>query len=479
MTENSIAAADGPRRLRGTIGVGELVLMVLAWSAPIVTVGGVTGIIVGYAGPGAPMAFAVSMAILMLFAVGYVTMTKYVENPGAFYAYITAGLGKPLGLGAGFLAVAGYFLLGVGTTAIFGFSAKTMVDEVFHGPDVAWYGYALASILLVAAFGYFRIDLSAKVLSAVMLGEVALIAIFNGAVFLKGGPEGLSTRPFTWEAFQHGSMSLAILLAATCFSGFEATAIFREEARDPGRTVARATYLAVATIGIIYVVSTWALILSFGTDQATFVAQHNAGGMFPLAVEHFVGRWASDSVTVLRALSAFAALLSVQNILSRYIYSLATDSVLPRHLGRVHPRHGSPHVSSLTVSAFMLATLGLLVSARDVVTLYGQLLGMGGFAVLSLIALTGVAIIAFFARHGRTGESPLRTLVAPALSTIGMVFVLILAIRNFQILTGGSAGEALALQAVLLGLFMAGVVLALLYRRLRPEVYKRIGRQSL
>jgi amino acid transporter len=474
-----VTVADDTRGLRGTIGVAELVLMVLAWSAPIVTVGGVTGIIVGYAGPGAPMAFAVSMAILMLFAIGYVTMTKYVENPGAFYAYITAGLGKPVGLGAGFLAVAGYFLLAVGTTAIFGFSTKTLVEEVFHGPAIAWHIYALASILLVAVFGYFRIDLSAKLLSAVMLCEVALIAIFDGAVFVQGGAEGISTQSFTWDAFMGGSMSLAILLAATCFSGFEATAIFREEARDPRRTVARATYLAVASIGIIYVVSTWALILAFGMNGATAMAQQNAGGMFPIAVQRLVGIWASDSVTVLRALSAFAALLSVQNILSRYIYSLATDSVLPKVLGKVHPRHGSPHVSSLVVSASMLATLWPLAAAKDVVTLYGQLLGVGGFAVLALIALTGVAIVAFFAQRRGIKESLFRTLVAPLLSSVGMGFVLLLAVENFSILTGGSFSGAVTLQAGLWGMFLLGLGLALIYRRVRPDVYSRIGRQSL
>jgi amino acid transporter len=476
------AQADAPagktQALRGTIGVAELALIVLAWSAPIVTVGGVSGIIVRYAGAGAPLAFAIAMAILMLFAIGYVTMSRYVENPGAFYAYITAGLGKPMGLGAGFLAIAGYFLLAMGTTAIFGFSTKALVEQVFGGPVVAWSVYAFASVLLVAVLGYFRIDLSAKLLSAAMICEVVLIAVFDAAVFAKGGATGISVQSFTWDAFNSGSMSLGVLLAATCFSGFEATAIFREEAKDPRRTVARATYLAVASIGIIYVVSTWALILAFGTGAASAMAARDAGGMFPIAVQRFVGLWASDGVTVLRALSAFAALLSVQNILSRYIYSLAVDAVLPGLLANVHPRHGSPHVSSIVISSLMLMTLLPLAASEDVVQLYGQLLGAGGLAVLALIALTGVAIITFFVRRTDISESWLRTLLAPVLSTMGMGFVLVLAVQNLTLLTGGSLSGAIALQAGLAGVFVAGVTLALHFRARHPAIYLRIGRQA-
>ena len=38
------------------------------------------------------------------------------------------------------------------------------------------------------------------------------------------------------------------------FLGFEATAIFRSEAKDPDRTIGRATYGALAIVGIFYAV---------------------------------------------------------------------------------------------------------------------------------------------------------------------------------------------------------------------------------
>ena len=42
------------------------------------------------------------------------------------------------------------------------------------------------------------------------------------------------------------------------FIGFEATAIFRDEAHDPHRTIPRATYVALIIIGVFYTLSCWA-----------------------------------------------------------------------------------------------------------------------------------------------------------------------------------------------------------------------------
>lgn len=477
----AIAPHDTSHALRGKIGVIELVLMVLAWSAPIVVVSGVASFVIGFAQNGAPLAFGVSAVVLLIFAVGFVTMTRYVENPGAFYAYITAGLGREIGLGAAFLAFAGYFLLGLGTVAFFAVSVQTVVEDILGGPEIAWYVYALVCIVVVALLGYFRVDLSAKVLTVAMILEVGLVGIFDLAVLFQGGQEGLSAEPFTWGAFTSGSISLGILFAATCFSGFEATAVFREEAKDPQRTVPRATYLAVVSIGALYVLSTYALVMAYGANGGAIqAAADDPSGMFPSAMGDYVGIWAKDAVSVLVATSSFAAVLSCQNILSRYCFSLGVDEVLPTGLGKVHERHGSPYRSSILVSVlFLVGTLVILGSGSDVVAIYGKLLGIGGFAILSLIAMTGLAIVAFFARRPQIGESRLRTILAPAVSSVLVIVVLYLALVNFPLLTGGTETDTVIYQGGLWAMFLIGLALAVTYRVLRPGIYAQIGRQSV
>jgi amino acid transporter len=471
---------EKPPTLQGRIGVVELMLTVLAFSAPLSVVAAFAVFVLSY-NRSAPIAFAVAIVLLLLFSVGYTTMTRYLPNPGAFYAYITAGLGRHAGLGSSFLAMFGYVTMAVGTVAFFGTVASSLVSDTFYGPTIPWYVYSLLCVTVTGILGYFQIDLSAKVLSAVMALEILIVVIFNAAVLIDGGPEGRSLEPLSLGGFVSDDIGVAVLFAATCFLGFEATAIFREETKNPETTVPRATYGAVLFIGVFYLVSIWLLILAYGPSQAQTVAVEDYAGMFPNAVTTYVGAWATDVVRVLLCTSIFACLLSVQNILSRYAYSLGVDHVLPAQLGRVHPKHGSPYVSSLAITVVLLLVLGsVAIAGADPGHVYGSLAGTGGFAVLVLMFLTGVSTLVFFRKRSDIVDRRIfHMFIAPLLSAISMGTVLYLAVTNFTHLTGGSTAEAVALQVALWSTFAIGLVMAAVSRIRRPATYARIGRQKV
>lgn len=65
-----------------------------------------------------------------------------------------------------------------------------------------------------------------------------------------------------------GSLGIGLLFALISYVGFEATAIFRDEARTPDRTIPRATYIALILIGVFYAVTSWALISGWGDEEA-------------------------------------------------------------------------------------------------------------------------------------------------------------------------------------------------------------------
>ncbi|ANW67246.1 hypothetical protein BCA37_30160 [Mycobacterium sp. djl-10] len=466
--------------LRGRMGVAELALTVLAFAAPLASVVGVLPLVIIFGGVGAPLAFVAATVVLLLFSVGYTTMSRYLPNPGAFYAYISAGIGKPVGLASSFLAMLGYMMVGLGITLFFGIVAADTVATTLHGPDLPWWSYSILLVLIVGVLGYLRIDLSAKVLSVVMVVEILIVLVFDAAVGAKGGPEGRSLEPFAWSAFSQGQVGVAILFAVITFLGFEATAIFREEAKDPRRTVPRATYLAVACIGAFYILTTWLLIVAYGTTQAADVANANAPAMFTDAMETFVGTWGRDTINILVVTSAFAAVLSCQNIIARYGHSLGIDRALPPALGKVHPRHGSPHISSLVFTTIFF--IGVLVfSQTDPAKTYAWLAGAGGFPLLLLMFLTSVAVLVFF--HRSRGQivdtTPWHTTVAPSLAIMGLGAALYLSFTNFTLVTGGDSGIAVTLQVVVWAVFAVGIVTAVFFRAKRPETYARIGRQTL
>ncbi|MGX9883402.1 APC family permease [Streptomyces sp. NPDC002276] len=467
-------------QLQGRMGVIAVALTVLAFAAPLASVVGVIPLVISSAGAGAPLAFAAATLVLVVFSVGYTTMSRYVPNPGAFYAYITAGLGRTVGMAASLLAVLGYFMIGTGVCLFFGIVCNDLVVNTFGGPSSPWWLYSLSLVVVVGIFGYFRIDLSTKVLSLAMVLEVVVVLIFDLAVAVQGGPEGRSLTPFAWGSFKSGAVGVALLFAVITFIGFEATAIFREETKDPRRTIPRATYLAVLFMGVFYIVVTWLLVDAYGTTRATEAATANGPGMFSDAMGRFVGTWARDVISVLVVTSVFAGVLSCQNIIARYGYSLGTDRALPSSLGRVHPRHGSPYVSSLVVSViFFIAVLAFTGSAPAIA--YAWLAGAGGFPILVLMFLTSLAVLVFFHRsRGEIHDSTRwHTVIAPALATAALGVALYLSFTHFVLLTGRDRGTAIALQVIIWGVFLAGIGLAVVYRSRRPDVYARIGRQSI
>jgi len=211
-------AATEDHHLKGRIGTIELIMTVLAFSAPILVVASFSPFVIIFNGAAAPLAYVIAMVVLLVFSVGYTAMSRYLPNAGAFYAYISAGIGKPFGLGASFLALLGYILMAVGTVGFIGLAANSLVVNVFSGPDIHWLVYSLGIVALTGTLAYFRIDLSAKVLLVAMLLEVGIVLIFDLAILGNGGAEGRSLTPFSVGEFASGGgVGLAILFAATSF----------------------------------------------------------------------------------------------------------------------------------------------------------------------------------------------------------------------------------------------------------------------
>lgn len=462
------------------MGPIELALTVVAFAAPLASVVGVLPLVIQFGGVGAPLAFAAATLMLLLFSVGYTVMSRYLPNPGAFYAYISAGVGQTFGLAASFMAILGYLMIGLGITIFFGIVAVDLVANTLHGPALPWSVYSLLLVVIVGILGYLRIDLSAKVLSFVMVLEIGIVLIFDALVGRQGGPEGLSTASFHWGALDSSVVGVCVLFAVITFLGFEATAIFREESRDPRKTIPRATYLSVCFIGAFYVLTTWLLIIAYGDSKAQAAAAANPTGMFTSAMVTYAGHWGGDALSVLVVSSAFAAVLSCQNIIARYCHSLGVDEALPAFLGHVHPKHGSPYVASLFLSAVL--AIGVLVfSGSDPNVTYAWMAGAGGFPLLFLMLLTSISVIVFFSKKRKDirDVSVWQAFVAPVLATIGLAVAVYLAATNFVDLTGGNVKTAIILQIVIWAIFVSGVLLALFYKAKRPNIYARIGRQLL
>jgi amino acid transporter len=466
-----------PQLRRGALGLTDIVFFVVAAAAPLTVMAGIAPLAILFGGIGAPAAYLAVGVLLCLFAAGFTAMTPYIRNAGAFYSYIARGLGRPAGLGAALLAVFSYNALQIGTFGAFGFFAAGTANDLL-GVDLPWPVYALAGVAVVWFLGFRSIHLGAKVLAALLIAETAILVLLAGAVLVQGGASGLSLDSFAPSHVFTSQMSAPLGLAVAAFIGFEATAIYREEARDADRTVPRATYLAVGFLGLFYTFVVWIIVQAFGDDQAVGAAARNPAEMFFTAMTRYVGGWATDLQRVLIVTSLLASLLAFHNAITRYVYALSTERTLPAGLGRVHPRHGSPWIAGVAQS--LLAAAVVAVFAAIGADPYNQFLlwvnTPGVVGILALETLAAFAVVAFFRRTPATnGESRLRTLVAPAVAGVLLTVATGLVCTRLDLFTSAGPAVNWTLVALTPAVFLAGVVLAARIRRTRPDVYARLA----
>ena len=468
-------------KLSGNMGVGELVMNVLAFSSPLTTVAGTLPVMLLFSGQTAPGIYILVTLMLLIFSVGFVKMSRSVEAPGGFYSFVTAGLGKPAGLGGALLALFGYVFIGFFAPSLFALTLQSFVVNTLNGPDVPWYWYGLGLIVVTTVLAYNRIDLSAKVLTTVMFLESAVVVVFDIAAFATGSDEMVQGIGFSMPWITDAGLGLALLFAVGNFFGFEATVIYRDEVKNPDRTIPRATYLAVVGIGLFYAVAAWAYMAFLGAGNVQAAAEANTVNLFNAGATALVGKIFADVGVVLLITSILASMLSIQNIAARYSFSLAADGALPKVLGRVHPRHKSPYVSTLAVGlSWAAATVVVTVGGGSPEALEPNASGRGTVSVLLLILINSFAVLVYFVRRRSFApESMWKTIVAPIVSVVFLGVITYLAITNYPELIGGSSVMTAIFMTFTFALFFGGIVYAYFLRSKRPDVYARLGRQKI
>jgi amino acid transporter len=461
---------------RDRLGVAAVVFFVMSAAAPLTVVAGVvpTGLAVTHL-TGISIAFLAVAIVLAIFAVGYVAMARHIANAGAFYAYISQGIGRPLGVGAAWVALLAYNCFQIAAYGGFGAIASPLFKDWF-GVDVPWWALALVVWALTAVLGVLDVAVNGKVLATLLVAEILLVVVFSFADVLSPNFHPSSAPVDAGSLIGAGSGAL-LSMAITGFVGFEQSVVFSEESRDPRRTVARATYIAIALIALLYGFASWTMISGAGGDVIGRATNEGPDLFFNVAADQ-LGTVAVHLGHTLFLTSLIAAMISFHNIISRYMFSLGREGVLPRLFGRTVPGTGAPKNGSISQSVLGLVVIVLYAVAGwdPLVQLFFWGGSAGGIGVLLLITVTSIAVIGYFARNPE-GEDVWHRLGAPILGTIMLLVMSYLALTNIATLFGVDPGSKPTWVVPLsFGvLTVLGLIWALVLRGSRPQVYAGIG----
>lgn len=456
---------------KDAVGIPGIIFFVLSAQAPLTGVVGAAGLAVALGnGAGAPGAYLAVGLVIILFSVGFTTMTRYVDSQGGFYALVRAGLGGNAGTVASWLALLVYTTIQAAMYGLFGAVTSGLLSQ-YLGLDVPWWLLIVVTLAAVLLIGARNIETGARVMAVLVAAEVAILLALMVAVVVTGSaPEGFDVvASFSPSAVLAGAPGVAIIFAVASLIGFESTAIYSGEAKDPRRTVPRATYLAVALIASFFALMMFVLVSYYGSSKAQGSALETLAtdpAIFVLTpMTDLLGAWAADATSILLCTSLFAGLLAFHNVSNRYLHAMASHGDLPAGLARTNT-HQAPYVAGgvQTVAALLVMAPFAVTGQDPVVALFGWLSGLAVAALVVMYLLTSVAIIAYFRAHPGLGTT-WTTLVAPALALIMLLGELGLLVANFQTLTGGSLRTCVLLIASVPVVAVAGWLVSTYVRR--------------
>ncbi|MGW8764322.1 APC family permease [Streptomyces sp. NPDC055815] len=464
----------GDSTLRQSLSAWHLILLVVAAAAPMGAVVGIVPVAFAFGnGAGVPLTVLGVSVILALFSVGYSAMSRRVVSTGAFYSYVTRGLGGVPGLGAAFVAMFSYTVIAAGALAYFAYFAQAAVAGLF-GWAPSWIWFAAIGGLLVAALSLRGIDISSRVIAVLVVAEFAILLCLVVSIIGHLGTRAFPTESFSLHAAGSGAPGIAVMLVFTCFIGFESAAMYSEETRDPHRSVARATYGSVALIGGFYILTTWVTVGAIGSGRISEAANQATGSLYFGLAEEYLAPWVMQVMAVCMATSMFATTLSLHNVASRYLFALGRQRCLPSAVSRVHPRYGSPATASIVVSIILALIVGIsfVGGVSPMVGLGTVAAGLGTVGIMALQCLACLAFVGYFRRNG--GGTVWSTTIAPLLAFAGMSAGVALAVSKFDLLIGASSVLVNVLPAFIAVVFAAGAGYGLWLKFRRPDRYRSV-----
>ncbi|MHC2618318.1 amino acid transporter [Bradyrhizobium huanghuaihaiense] len=194
------------------------------------------------------------------------------------------------------------------------------------------------ALCTVAAWGILESVLLAGLLTLIETGGLVWIIVSAVQSDVSFGPALLTPPPIDVKVLS--GITFASLLAFFAFVGFEDLANVVEEAKDPQRNVPRAMALTLLITSVLYILIA---AVSVSVVQPQVLANSSA----PLSFVFIsVTRISPITFNVIAILSTLNTILAQITMTARVAYGMAQQGDLPRTVGDVHSRTGTPLVAT-------------------------------------------------------------------------------------------------------------------------------------
>ena len=250
----------------------------------------------------------------------------------------------------------------------------------FFFPHLGWWEVHLISLVataLVTLLLYRRIE-SIRIIT-IALWVIMLLSVIG--VSAAGFSDFHSSYAFTYPHGMFGGkffvgLGAGLIIGIYDYLGYFTTAYMGDELRDPGKTMPGSIIISVIAMMFVY------LILNISVlGVAPWQEIANSKSIASLVVEHSWGHTAASVMTLLIIVTAFASVFTGLLGGSRVPYQAAHEKVFLSMFGKLHAKHGFPHVALITMGVLTAAgtffdlteVINMLLAATIIVQFMAQI----------------------------------------------------------------------------------------------------------
>lgn len=400
------------QELKRALTFKDLLFYGMVFMVPIAPMG-IYGYVTDVSNGMAPLAYIIGIIAMIFTALSYARMSNAFPISGSVYSYASRAINPHVGFFAGWSMLLDYLLTPALVYLVAGYALQDMFPIL---PYWGWIALFVVSNTLVNLRG---IEITARTNTVLLAFELfvlvafiiaALIAVMKGVA----GATWNIAPIYKAEGFSMGMVMSATSLAVLSFLGFDAISTLAEESKNPRKIVGRATVTALLLVGGLFVLQTYLAGLLW-PDHTTF---NNPDTAFYAVAEVAGGNWLRFLVALGTAVAwGVGDGLVCQAAISRLLYSMARDKMLPSFLAKIHPKYQTPYASTLVV-ALIAITLGAALSTDN-------LTSMVNFGALTGFMFLHVSVVYHYVikQKKKDGASLLKYLVMPAIGFLIIFYV--------------------------------------------------------
>lgn len=463
-----IARQAGESRLRrDALNASNIVSSTLASIAPAMSFFFGFAVIVQGAGLAAPLTILTAMVVILFLTNTIAEFSHFTPSTGSFVTFTGKAFGPSVGAAVSVFITFGYIVAASTVVSIAGsWIAETL--ELFFGISIHW---AILTVLISAGTGWLvtrGVALSTLWSGIFCYFEVGLL-ILGSILMLVAHPKFVTLAPFKFSNLTGGLSGLGagFPLAVYLFIGWENSASLAEETENPRRDIPRALLTCTLAIGIFYTFLAYATAVGFkmnaqtlGASRLPFIDGLKASAPSLIVVAYVAG------VT-----SILGSLIGLVNSQARILFNSGREGLLPQFLGKIHPRHQTPHCALwvfLSIAVALVLGFGLFggVAPMDYFGLAGTL---GTIPIILIYMLTNLALPVYVFRYHRSELSILRHALVPTLGTLIMLIPL------WGLVQPSQPRPFDIFPWITLGALVVSVVYGILIARVSPDLAARIG----